>query len=141
VIALDVGRALASVVRLTSWAEGLSVFDDDATRVAGVLLAPASELDRVRARAPQRLEWLQGIWALISRGVELVPPAIPDRDAMFELVLTDYIHDFAKSVATEVLYDDLTTSTYFREQLQWFCAGYFPCGWEGSWPGGAMRVF
>jgi hypothetical protein len=31
--------------------------------------------------------------------------------------------------------------TYFREQLPWFHAGRFPCGWDGDWPSGRMRVY
>jgi hypothetical protein len=31
--------------------------------------------------------------------------------------------------------------TYFREQLTWFQAGHFPCGWQGDWPTAKMRVY
>jgi hypothetical protein len=31
--------------------------------------------------------------------------------------------------------------TYFREQLSWFHAGHLPCGWDGDWPSGRMRVY
>ena len=29
----------------------------------------------------------------------------------------------------------------FREQLAWFQVGRFPCGWDGDWPNGRMRVY
>ncbi len=52
-----------------------------------------------------------------------------------------YIHSWAELLFCEILRSHRIDCTYFREQLQWFHAGHFPCGWEGEWPVGKIRVF
>ena len=41
----------------------------------------------------------------------------------------------------EIIASPEAECTYFREQLPWFHAGHFPCGWDGDWPSGRMRVY
>ncbi len=52
-----------------------------------------------------------------------------------------YLRSWSELLFCEILLSDRIDCTYFREQLQWFHAGHFPCGWEGEWPVGKMRVF
>ena len=58
------------------------------------------------------------------------------------VTLGDYAHEYLKLLFREIYAGDLTEPrcTYFRDQLGWFCAGLLPCGWDGDWPDGRMRV-
>jgi hypothetical protein len=56
-------------------------------------------------------------------------------------VIDEYVYEFVSFLLAEIVGAESMRSTYFREMLAWFHAGYFPCGWEGEWPGGWMRVF
>lgn len=49
--------------------------------------------------------------------------------------------EFPSRLIAEILVSDRVDCTYFRDQLVWYCAGHFPCGWEGDWPAGRMRVY
>lgn len=55
----------------------------------------------------------------------------------------DYIHEYIRLLCIEIYAGDVAEPrcTYFRDQLGWFLAGFLPCGWEGAWPDGRMRVF
>ena len=41
----------------------------------------------------------------------------------------------------EIEYADLIPPRYFKDRLDWYLAGHFPCGWEGDFPEGRLIVF
>lgn len=59
------------------------------------------------------------------------------------MTIGDYIHEYIRLLFIEIYAGDVAEPhcTYFRDQLGWFLAGFLPCGWEGEWPRGRMRVF
>jgi hypothetical protein len=59
------------------------------------------------------------------------------------IAMSDYVIEFVRLLFIEIYAGDIAAPqcTYFRDQLGWFLAGFFPCGWEGEWPHGRMRVF
>ncbi len=59
------------------------------------------------------------------------------------MTVGDYIHEYIRLLFIEIHAGDVAEPrcTYFRDQLGWFLAGFLPCGWEGEWPHGRMRVF
>lgn len=59
-----------------------------------------------------------------------------------KIAVGDYVHEFIRLLFIEIYAGDAEPRcTYFRDQLGWFLAGFLPCGWEGEWPHGRMRVF
>lgn len=50
-----------------------------------------------------------------------------------------YMGKYLESVLVEIIAD--LDCTFYRQQLVWFEAGHFPCGWVGEWPDGVLRVF
>jgi hypothetical protein len=133
----------AQVTRVHSWGEALAFLDDEDRYVHGCILeGPWDEMFRVQDLAPDRRAW----WTTARTDFANLLNA-PDEvhelglDLDHSLLLTDHMQDFANLVLIEITHADLTSCTYFREQLQWYCAGHFPCGWEGEWPAGRMRVY
>ena len=59
------------------------------------------------------------------------------------MTIGDYIHGYIRLLFIEIYAGDVAEPrcTYFRDQLGWFLAGFLPCGWEGAWPDGKLRVF
>jgi len=57
--------------------------------------------------------------------------------------LGDYMHEYIRLLFIEIYAGDVDEPrcTYFRDQLGWFAAGFLPCGWDGTWPVGRLRVF
>jgi hypothetical protein len=53
----------------------------------------------------------------------------------------EYLYEFVSWLLGEIIASDKIASTYFRQQLAWYHAGHLPCGWEGAWPEGQMRVY
>ena len=41
----------------------------------------------------------------------------------------------------ELEYADLIPPRYFKDRLDWYLAGHFPCGWDGEFPEGRLIVF
>lgn len=60
-----------------------------------------------------------------------------------DIAAGDYVTDYVRFLFLEIAFGDrlATRSTYFRDQLAWWVAGFFPCGWSGSWPEGRLRIF
>ena len=52
-----------------------------------------------------------------------------------------YINKYLEHVLIEIISADEHDCTFYREQLTWFEAGHFTCGWVGEWPNGVHRVF
>jgi hypothetical protein len=127
-----------------SWDEALMIFNKDRRdrryNVMGLLEAPCSRIDDVFERFPERNAWWQHAREEAKRYTLLggVPKSRPreDRDLMFE-----HLYEVVSMLLAEIIASPEAESTYFREQLAWFHAGRFPCGWDGNWPSGRMRVY
>jgi hypothetical protein len=129
-----------------SWDDALKILDRDLQthdhryNAMGHLEAPCERVDEIIERIPEREAWWQAAREEAKRYAVLggVPQSRPrtDRDHVFE-----YLYEFVSMLLAEIIASPEAESTYFREQLSWFHAGHFPCGWEGDWPDGRMRVF
>jgi hypothetical protein len=131
----------SSVSVVSAWDDVLTIFQDDPRYNAnGVLEAPCACVDGVLAQFPERSAWWQRAradakeYTVLSGHPKFRPRE--ERDLVFE-----YLYEFVSMLLVEIIASPETECTYFREQLAWFHAGRFPCGWDGSWPIGRMRVY
>lgn len=131
-----------SVTVIRSWEEALTIFDEDSRYNAnGVLEAPCSRVDPVFTCFPERVAWWQKAREDAKRCTALyswIPRSLSQehQDLLFE-----NLWEFVSMVLAEIIASPEAECMYFREQLPWFHAGHFPCGWDGDWPNGRMRVF
>ena len=106
----------------------------------GQLEAPCARIDDIFERIPQRDTWWQAAREEAKRYTLLggVPSSRPhaEQDLMYE-----HLYEYVSMLLAEIIASPEVECTYFREQLSWFHAGHFPCGWDGDWPNGRMRVF
>lgn len=56
-------------------------------------------------------------------------------------LLAELLDDVRWWAVFELVAPELADATYFRELLQWLHAGRLPCGWDGTYPQGRIRVF
>jgi hypothetical protein len=129
------------VIVIHSWNEALTIFDDNLRyNINGLLQAPCGRADDALAGLPERRGWWQGAREDVKRYVALsgIPDSLPQeqQDLLFE-----HLYEFVSMLLVEIISSPEVECTYFREQLPWFHAGRFPCGWEGDWPNGRVRVF
>lgn len=133
-----------TVTRVKSWAEAWTILDDvDEVRytVHGSLVAACDVIDQALHREPQRRVWARAFrqW---SRAVFTIPA--PPRDPAWNrdrfALAIDYPVDVIEYAIREIAVSDTVECTYFRQHFQWFAYGYFPCGWDGEWPAGKLRV-
>jgi len=144
----------AQVIRVGSWKEAWSILEDpdpDRYTSRGLLDAPTSLLEGLRVANEAENAWWKAARQLVIEAVQVKRPPAPagpmqrlqdlasDR-IMLEAIAGDYLYDTLDRILEEIILADHTDCTYFREQLQWLAAGYFPCGWDGRWPEGRMRV-
>jgi len=129
------------VIIVHSWDEALTIFDDDLRyNINGLLQAPCERVDEVLARFPERQAWWQKARQDIKRYIAL--SGIPDSLAQEKQdLLFEHLYEFVSMLLVEIIASPEGRCTYFREQLTWFHVGHFPCGWEGHWPNGRMRVY
>lgn len=124
-----------------SWDEALSIFrHDPRLNINGVLRAPCLQIDDALARMANRnLCWSRArkdaTEYMVLGGVPQSRPC-EEQDLVYE-----YLYEFVSMLLAEIIVSDKIEGTYFREQLTWFHAGHFPCGWDGEWPLGRMRVY
>ncbi|NOU29745.1 MAG: hypothetical protein HOO96_17710 [Polyangiaceae bacterium] len=132
----------ASVTVVRSWDEALTIFGQDRRYNAnGVLEAPCERVDEVLARFPEREAWWQKAREDAKKYTALdgwIPRTLTQerQDLLFE-----NLYEFVSMLLAEIIASPEAGCTYFREQLAWFHAGHFPCGWNGEWPSGRMRVY
>ena len=129
------------VIVVHSWNEALTIFDDSLRyNINGLLQAPCGRADDALVGLPERRRWWQCAREDVKRYVALsgIPDSLPQeqQDLLFE-----HLYEFVSMLLVEIIASPEVECTYFREQLPWFHAGRFPCGWEGDWPNGRMRVF
>jgi hypothetical protein len=129
------------VVRVSSWSEALSVLEDPPGYFRGVLERPTDIVMNARKADPRAGEWWEAARDLFRRAVEVQAPPTDGMDSVREAEVWDHMTWTFERLLEEIIVADRVTCTYFREELQWFAAGYFPCGWEGQWPVGKMRVY
>ena len=103
--------------------------------------APMTCLRRLISSFPEREAWWQKAREDVKQYTALYS-WIPDtlmqeqQDLLFE-----NLYEFVSMLIAEIIASPDADCTYFREQLAWFNTGHFPCGWEGDWPSGRIRVF
>ncbi len=133
---------LSDIAIVRSWDEALTVFAEDLRYNAnGVLEAPCTRVDAVLERIPERRDWWQKARERANR-YSALSPWIPDALSQeHQELLYENLSEYISMLLVEIIADPDAQCTYFREQLPWFYAGHFPCGWEGEWPSGRMRVF
>lgn len=139
-VGAPVNSRTVAVVR--SWDEALTIFGTDRRYNAnGVLEAPCERVEAVFERFPERESWWQKAREDVKPYTALyswIPDSLPQerQDLMFE-----NLYEFVSMLLAEIIASPDAECTYFREQLSWFHAGHLPCGWDGDWPTGRMRVF
>ena len=52
-----------------------------------------------------------------------------------------YMDKYFEHLLIEIITADEHDCTFYRQQLTWWEAGHFVCGWVGEWPEGVLRVF
>ncbi len=133
------------VVRVKSWSEAWSILDPwDATKYTahGMLLEPARIVNRLIDADSGRRGWWQSACELLHETVEIEPPPSESAWSAEKVALTiDYPDDLIHHLLKEIIVQDLTDCTFFREQFPWLAYGYLPCGWDGAWPAGKPRVY
>jgi len=129
------------VTRVETWSDALTIFREDGRyNVNGVLRAAYSQIDSALARTPQLRVWWSRARSDASEYalIDGIPQSsLPDEQAL----VFEYLYEFVSMLLAEIILSDELSSTYFRDQLAWFHAGRFPCGWDGDWPLGRMRVY
>src|ERR1044071_450856 len=135
-------RAISDVTIVRSWDEALTIFAEDIQYNAnGVLEAPCARVDPVLERYPERKAWWQKAREEAKRYTSFsawLPDVLPQEQ---QDLLYENLWEYVSMLLVEIIASPEAECTYFREQLPWFHAGHFPCGWEGDWPRGRMRVF
>jgi hypothetical protein len=97
---------------------------------------------RTAAAANHALDALIGYYSAVGDGAcRHLDPTVDSFDT--EILLGDYVHEYIRMLFIEIYAGDIAElhCTYFRDQLGWFLAGFLPCGWDGAWPAGKMKVF
>jgi hypothetical protein len=129
------------VAVVTSWSEAMEIVrDGQKYDEQGHLREPVA-IVWPTTRIPRYSAWWEAAREAALRNENFagfIPKTLDEdvRDWMWE-----HLYTFVSLVLAEVIASDELASTYFREQLEWYVAGHFPCGWEGEWPKGRMRVW
>lgn len=131
----------SGIALVRTWEEALTIFGEGPLYNAnGVLQGPCDRVDPIFPQVPEREAWWQRARTDINPYIVLYgwPDTLPEehQDLMHE-----NLYEFVSMLLAEIIASPEAECTYFREQLSWFHAGHFPCGWEGDWPNGRMRVF
>jgi hypothetical protein len=133
----------ARVARVAGWRDALAIVEGGHLGYSerGILLAPKHAVIDALDREPSLRERADTAAAEALRRMTAslhVPASVP---AFTRLALADHVASYCRLLVTEFVVQEVTTCTYFRDQLVWWRAGHFPCGWDGAWPAGAMRVY
>lgn len=142
----------ANVTLVGSWDEALSIYapsDEDEARYTnrGTLLVARERLMNDITSSPEPTSWwysanTRALALIASRpvGIDHYYRGTPEHicDAV-DLSARANIYDWAMLLLGEIIVSP--SYTYFRDQLPWYCAGRYPCGWDGNWPEGRMRIY
>jgi hypothetical protein len=141
-----VGRSIpvpGAAVQVSSWEEALTIFEDKSDTYDGIGFLSAAKYSVVDAldEVPDRGEVITRAARLAEDVVDPYAAVVGSYASEFNADMASHLQKFNQLLFTEIVVQDRTTCTYFREQLAWYCAGHFPCGWVGTWPDGKHRVF
>ncbi|HET9625992.1 MAG TPA: hypothetical protein VFP84_31745 [Kofleriaceae bacterium] len=131
----------ARVCVVTSWDDALAIFEHDAVYGSNGLLAAACDpIDRALSQSDERQAWWHRARAEARPHEQRssLSGIVPLRERE---LLAEHLYEFVSMLLAEIVTAPEVGSTYFRDQLAWFRAGRFPCGWDGAWPAGRMRVY
>jgi hypothetical protein len=129
-----------TVVR--SWEEALTIFGKDRRYNAnGVLEGPCERVDGVFERFPEREGWWQRAREEAKKYTALYSWIPGSMTQQHQDLLFENLYEFVSMLLAEIIASPDAECMYFREQLPWFHGGHFPCGWDGDWPTGRMRVY
>ncbi len=125
---------------VNSWRDALSIFTDfPKYNINGVLQAACDPCDRIVDGSLSHKAWWQQARHDVKPYISLVVPdslSQEHQDLMFE-----HLYEYVSMLLVEIIAAPDAECTYFREQLTWFYAGHFPCGWDGDWPTGQLRIY
>lgn len=126
---------------VNTWGDALGhLTSSDQYGPHGHPVGPMEALEDVRD-ADEIQDWLDAAFAAVEEFVDYenyIPSYLEKPDRLF---LREHLREFVEGLLIEIVAADMTDCTYFRECLSWFEAGHFPCGWDGEWPDGRLRVF
>jgi len=133
---------LGGVTVVKSWDASLTIFNDfPRYNINGVLQAPCDRIDPIFVRLPERQTWWEKAREEAKRYTMLTGWAPKSLDQEHRELLFENLWEYVSMLLAEIIASPEAECTYFREQLTWFHAGHLPCGWDGDWPNGRMRVF
>lgn len=133
-----------TVVRVHSWDEACRMFSSgSAMAPSGTLRAPRGQLVHVLDGMPDAARETARIADEVldsTRFSHRIPESL-DLDA--SIAVGDYVTEFIRLLCIEWHVGNHVPGGcyYFRRQVPWFAAGFLPCGWDGVWPHGRLRVF
>jgi hypothetical protein len=131
-------------LRVSSWRDTLTVLNDDGTRYSpnGHLWGPLRRIETLIEKPEAYALWQRAVHKLREYFPEDRTKNLPaDLDEIDRDHVSLHLWEYGISLVAEILFAEELEMTYFREQLAWYYAGRFPCGWEGDWPLGKLRVF
>lgn len=131
------------VTNITTWGDAIAPIIDRRNKkydVTGHLKDPVAELDPWRRKRNTGKDYRAAAKDVVHfvDYHKYVPAFLEKPEREFLLA---HIGAFVDNLLVEVISQEFVESTHFRELLSWFEAGFFPCGWEGQWPDGRLRVF
>jgi hypothetical protein len=134
-----VGAPLAAdgtIVAVPSWEIALCVLRERPQDTPwGQLRATVVRVADAIAEPPYRDNWDRACVAATDLGD--LDTVVGDRvPAPYRGQVAESIIETVKLAIAEIVAADVVEPSYFRDCLTWLHAGRFPCGWEGSWPGG-----
>jgi hypothetical protein len=134
------------VEKILSWKEALTPIMEDNNygmyNFTGHLIKPSEQIDQVFLEVPRYRIWWEKARADVNDYYDYspyIPQSLSSEQAEF---LWEYLYEYISLLLAEIIVSEVVkNTTYFRELLSWFNAGFFPCGWIGNWPEGKLRVF
>jgi len=130
------------VVRVKTWDEVFAEFESDEGKYesSGHLLEPALRCQAVMQSDKYRAHFEKAVEDSGEYYSQM--PYIPDDlEDWQQSWLEEYLYQYVSYLLAELVGAEDAGTTYFRELLPWFRAGRLPCGWDGVWPAGRLRVF
>lgn len=128
--------------RVDTWTDAIEPIMGNKDRYGkdGHLLAPSKIIDQARDLS-DRKGWYKAAFKEVLQYADYdtyVPSYFEKREVNFT---TAYLASYFQKLLVEIISADTHDCSYFREQLTWYEAGHFCCGWTGEWPDGVLRVF
>ena len=136
------GSRSTEIALVHSWDEALTIFGNHPRYNAnGVLDVSCKRVDEVFERFPEREGWWQKAHEDVEPYIALYSWIPDELTQELQDLLFENMNEYVSMLLAEIIASPEAECTYFRDQLPWFRAGHFPCGWEDDWPSGRMRVY